>query len=103
MDVIVLSKPGQIRPFLQHYRPISLLSVVRKITEGVVLRELQRALNKGNVLQNRTLYCPSDLSDRGTRPGHVQQTAFDRRDFSERVESFRQSLTPATSIRSVES
>lgn len=65
-DVVVIPKPGKPRNFPQNYRPISLVSSVGKITEGVVLGRLKRALDEVELIPDFQF---------GFRPGHsaVQQ------------------------------
>lgn len=52
-DVVVLPKPDQARSLPQNYIRISLLPVVGKIAEGILLKKLQRAFNEVNVLQDQ--------------------------------------------------
>lgn len=55
-QVTVLSKLSQTRSFPENYRSNSLLIVVWKIVEGILLRRLQRELDEGNVLRNEQLF-----------------------------------------------
>lgn len=60
-EVVVLPKPGQPGTFPQNYRPISLLPVIGKLAEGIVLRRLQAAIDVNQAIQDEQF---------GFRSGH---------------------------------
>lgn len=49
-DVIVIRKSGQNSTFPQNYRPISLISTLGKIAEGVVLKRLEKVVEDKNII-----------------------------------------------------